>query len=106
MTKADLLDEELIEMLRDTLPDDLPTVFISSVTGQGLSELKDLLWGALNAESNKLQVITAEDAIVHRDKDMIRFQDELRAEGEDDEIEYIDEDDVEELDDFEYEEDF
>ena len=106
VTKADLLDEELIEMLRDTLPDDLPTVFISSVTGQGLSELKDLLWGAMNAESNKLQAITAEDAIVHRDKDMTRFQDELRAEGEDDEIEYIDEDDVEELEDFEYEEDF
>lgn len=33
VTKCDLLDEELVEMLRETLPDDLPVVFISAVTG-------------------------------------------------------------------------
>ena len=33
ITKCDLLDEELIEMLKETLPNDLPVVFISSVTG-------------------------------------------------------------------------
>ena len=104
MTKCDLLDDELIEMLRETLPDDLPVVFISSVTGKGISELKDLLWQELNSESNKLQAITSEDVIVHRDKDMTRFNQEMAAEGED--IEFIDEDDIEEiedLDDFEYE---
>ncbi|MCI1803374.1 MAG: GTPase ObgE, partial [Prevotella sp.] len=36
VTKSDLLDEELIQMLRDTLPTDLPCVFISSITGEGL----------------------------------------------------------------------
>ena len=104
VTKCDLLDDELIEMLRETLPDDLPVVFISSVTGKGISELKDLLWQELNSESNKLQAITSEDVIVHRDKDMTRFNQEMAAEGED--IEFIDEDDIEEiedLDDFEYE---
>jgi GTP-binding protein len=106
VTKCDLLDEELVEMLRETLPDDLPVVFISAVTGYGLEELKDVLWGELNAESNKLATITAEDTLVHRDKDMTRFAQELADEGEDEDIEYVeldDLDDVEDLDDFEYE---
>ena len=106
ITKCDLLDEELIEMLKDTLPNDLPTVFISAVTGQGLPELKDLLWKELNSESNKLQEITAEDTLVHRDKNLSQFADALRDEGADDDIEYLDDaevEDVEELDDFAYE---
>ena len=107
VTKCDLLDDELCELLKEGLPDDLPVVFISSVTGKGIAELKDVLWQELNAESNKLQGIVSEDVIVHRDKDMSRFAAELAAEGED-EIEFIDDDDIEdidELDDFEYEED-
>jgi GTP-binding protein len=106
VTKCDLLDEELVEMLRETLPDDLPVVFISAVTGYGLEELKDVLWRELNAESNKLATITAEDTLVHRDKDMSRFAQELADEGEDEDIEYIDDEDIEDiedLDDFEYE---
>jgi len=108
VTKCDLLDDELIEMLRETLPNDLPVVFISAVTGFGLEELKDVLWRELNAESNKLQAAMAEDTLVHRDKDMTLFAQELEEEGEDDDIEYIDDDDIEDvddLDDFEYEED-
>ncbi len=105
VTKCDLLDSELIEMLRETLPEDLPVVFISAVTGFGLDELKDVLWRELNAESNKLQAITSEDTLVHRDKDMSTFAEELEDEGELEDIEYIDEDeleDVDELDDYEY----
>ena len=45
----------------------------------------------------------AEDTIVHRDKDMSRFAQELADEGEDEEIEYLD--DVEDLEDVEYIED-
>ena len=106
MTKCDLLDDELIEMLRETLPQDLPVVFISAVTGFGLDELKDVLWREMNAESNKLAAITTTESIAHRDKDMARFAAELADEGEDEEIEYIDieADDIEDLDDFEYEE--
>ena len=105
VTKSDLLDEELIEMLRETLPTDLPVVFISSVTGYGLDELKDVLWEELNSESNKLQEITAEDTLVHRDKDMQKLSTELHNEGED-EVLFVDEDEVEdadedELDDYE-----
>ena len=104
VTKCDLLDEELIEMLRETLPDDLPVIFISAVTGFGLDELKDVLWRELNSESNKLQEITAEDTLVHRDKDMSRFARELADEGED-VVLYTDEDDddIEELEDYEIE---
>ena len=110
VTKCDLLDEELIEMLRETLPQDLPVVFISAVSGFGLEELKDVLWKELNAESNKLAAITAEDTLVHRDKDMTTFAAELEDEGEledidyeADEVEDIDEYDIEDLEDFEYE---
>ena len=103
VTKCDLLDAELIDMLRDTLPADLPVVFISAVTGFGLEELKDVLWHELNAESNKLQAITAEDSLVHRDKDMSLFAQELADEGEDEEIEYVDDvEEVDDLDDIEY----
>lgn len=109
ITKSDLLDDELIEMLKDTLPTDLPTVFISAVSGMGLNSLKDLLWKELNAESNKLQDITSEDTLVHRDKDMTRFEAEMHAEGADvEEIDSVSEeeiDDIEELDDFEYTDD-
>jgi len=103
VTKCDLLDEELIDMLRDTLPDDLPTVFISAATGYGLDQLKDLLWAEMNAESNKLAAIITSESIAHRDKDMTRFADELADEGEDEDIEYIDDDEIEDLDDYEIE---
>ena len=108
VTKSDLLDEELIQMLHETLPDDLPVVFISSVTGYGIDELKDILWRELNSESNKLQEITSEDTLVHRDKIISQLPSELKEEGMDDDVETVDTDDngdmddVEELDDFEY----
>ncbi|MCR4602336.1 MAG: GTPase ObgE [Prevotella sp.] len=101
VTKCDLLDEELMEMLREGLPDDVPVVFISAVTGYHLDELKDVLWRELNAESNKLQTIEADDRLVHRDKDMDSFAQEMADEDADEEIEYIDEEDVEDLEDFE-----
>ena len=105
VTKSDLLDEELIEMQKETLPEDLPVVFISSVTGQGINELKDILWKELNSESNKIAGVIAEESLVHRDKDLSSLPEELRSEGED-EIEFVDDEDVEDvddLDDFEYE---
>lgn len=109
VTKNDLLDDELQQMLSEDLPDDLPVVFISAVAQKGLSELKDVLWAALNSESNKLQAITQQETIVHRNKDLSMLQQELEDMGEDEEIEFLDEEemdieDIEELDDFEYEE--
>ena len=107
ITKCDLLDEELMAMLREELEaspsggrmEGAPIVFISAVTGFHLDELKDVLWRELNSESNKLQTIQADDRLVHRDKDMDRFAQELIDEQADDDIEYLDE---EELEDIEY----
>jgi GTPase len=47
ISKADLLDEELVAEMQSDLPD-LPYVFISSVAQKGLLELKDLLWKSIN----------------------------------------------------------
>ncbi len=76
VTKSDLLDEELIEMLREDLPEDLPVVFISSVAQTGLTELKDVLWRALNSESNKMTAISQNETLVHRDKDFSFMHDD------------------------------
>ncbi|MEM7101569.1 MAG: GTPase ObgE [Bacteroidota bacterium] len=48
ITKADLIDDELQELMEAELPDNIPFIFISSVTGKGLVELKDLLWQTIN----------------------------------------------------------
>lgn len=101
VTKSDLLDEELISMLKEALPDDLPCVFISAVTGQGLNELKDILWKELNSESNKIKGVIAEDTLVHRDKDIQRITEELEAEGEG-EVIFVEDEDIDDLEDFEY----
>ncbi len=108
VTKCDLLDDELIDLLRETLPDDLPVVFISAVANRGLDELKDVLWKELNDESNKLATAIGEEHVVHRDKEMAAFAREMADEGEDEEIVFLDDADVEDVDDledFEYEDD-
>lgn len=48
ISKSDMLDEELKAEIEGQLPKDIPHVFISSVTQQGLQTLKDLLWKKLN----------------------------------------------------------
>lgn len=48
ISKSDMLDEELKEEIRPTLPEEIPHLFISSVAQQGLMELKDKLWSVLN----------------------------------------------------------
>ena len=101
VTKSDLLDEELMEMLREDLPDDLPVIFISAVAGHNITELKDLLWTELNSESNKLQSVAEGGSIVHRDRE-VEHLDRDFADWADDVVE-IDDDDIEELEDYEIE---
>ncbi len=55
ITKSDMLDKELQDALTKELPKDrlsdgspMPTIFISAVAGKGITQLKDLLWDALN----------------------------------------------------------
>lgn len=71
VTKCDLIDEELKEMLKHELPEDVPTVFISAPAQEGITELKDLIWKELNSESNKIvTAYGAKDTLVHRNMDM------------------------------------
>lgn len=73
ITKSDMLDEELIEALSQDLPEGIPFVFISSITGLGITELKDLLWKELNEES-----FHEAERIVHKNIDInsLEFEDE------------------------------
>lgn len=48
VSKCDMLDDVLKEQLEPTLPKGIKTVFISSLTGEGLKQLKDMLWKVLN----------------------------------------------------------
>lgn len=81
ITKCDMLDEDLIEeMRRDHLPEGVPVVFISSVTGLGLTELKDVLWRTVNDEDNRIPT-----RITHRDLDVrhrVEEEDEFILEHE------------------------
>ena len=48
ISKSDMLDDELKIAIAETLPKNIPHIFISSMTNQGINELKDMLWKALN----------------------------------------------------------
>lgn len=48
ITKTDMLDDELMEEMKKELPKDVQTIFISSVTGKNIQELKDIIWRELN----------------------------------------------------------
>jgi len=87
ITKCDMLDEELTAELKKEVPSDIQTVFISSITGLGISELKDLIWTEINKESNKVIEIT------HRPME-IAYRELEEDEIEEDEIEEDDEDDL------------
>lgn len=50
ISKSDLLDEELTAAIEKELPKNIPHIFISSITGRGLVELKDILWKVLNEQ--------------------------------------------------------
>ena len=48
ISKSDLIDSELEAQMTPLLPKELPYIFISSVTGKGITKLKDILWQTLN----------------------------------------------------------
>ena len=103
ITKCDLLDDELISLLEPELPTDIPHIFISAVTGFGVSQLKDILWQVLNGTSTRISLAggDATEALVHRNISKEELDEINTAEGDlfvpDSEEEY------EELEDFEYE---
>ena len=53
VSKSDMLDDELVAEMKKELPA-IPSLFISSVAQKGLTELKDMLWNAINEHSRPL----------------------------------------------------
>ena len=103
ISKSDMLDEELMEALSEDLPE-IPHIFISSVTGYNITQLKDLLWKELNADGEYQKSFE----ISHRNLDIKKLGFEESEEEdvpEDDYEEEWDEDENEEFDpEFYYEE--
>jgi len=82
ITKCDILDAELMEDIKTRVPKDIQTVFISSLSGLGLVELKDLIWTEINKESNKVVEITHRPMeIAYREVE----EEEIEEDEEDDE---------------------
>ncbi len=86
ITKCDMLDDELMAEMRGEVPEGIDTVFISSVAGMGLVELKDLLWRTINDERNRIP-----EALTHRDLDRshrVQEEDDFVIETEDTDDDY------------------
>jgi GTP-binding protein len=49
ISKSDMLDDELITAIKKELPEGIPAIFFSSITMQGIQELKDLIWKNLHS---------------------------------------------------------
>lgn len=98
ISKSDMLDDELMQEIEKTLPEGVPHIFISAVTGMGLTELKDMLWGEITDERNRIEAAP----ITHRPLDghhRVREEDEFIFENvpsmPDDEEDYLDDEDFE-----------
>jgi GTP-binding protein len=90
ISKSDMLDEELISEMKKELPDGIPAVFISAVSGFGISELKDILWKAVSEERERPVTIShrpievknivseddSDDDLFEEDDDETNFDDE------------------------------
>ncbi len=99
ISKADMLDDELIHEISYDLPK-IPYVFISSITGYGIPALKDILWRELNSEET-IHVSTSGESLVHRHLDVQSLEFESEEEIEED----LDDEYGEEEENY-YEEDF
>lgn len=98
ISKSDMLDEELMDEIRKELPV-IPYVFISSVTGYGLSMLKDMLWRELNSDDS-VSVAASRHTLVHRNLDLSSLEFEPEEQFPDDADADTDEPDEEDYGDY------
>lgn len=96
VSKCDMLDDELIRQMKEEIPNDVKTVFISSVSGMGIDELKDMIWEELNQESNKIVEISHLPVDVYRKEDTDEDEEDFDGNEEDvdDDTEDNDDDDI------------
>jgi GTP-binding protein len=48
ITKCDMLDEVMMDQMKPMLPNGIPSIFLSSVTGMNVDRLKDMIWEQIN----------------------------------------------------------
>jgi GTPase len=84
ITKCDMLDDELMAEVKKQVPNDIQTVFISSISGLGISELKDLIWTEINKESNKVVEISHQPMEVTLHEVEVEEEEEEEEDEEDD----------------------
>ena len=94
ITKCDMLDQELMDEMKQTLPEELPTLFISSVSGLGITQLKDLIWDELHKEGYKKEVEISHKPI---EIQQLQYEEDDDMEVDDEEINtiYMNEEDEE-----------
>lgn len=90
ISKSDMLDEELIQEIKQTLPTDVPTTFFSSVTGDGIMELKDLIWTELSKDVDRHMTLTHRPMEIGDDEPDEEFDVEM-DDADDIEIDWDDE---------------
>ncbi|MFT4222398.1 GTPase ObgE [Dysgonomonas sp.] len=96
ISKADMLDEELMEALAADLPE-IPHIYISSITGYNITALKDLLWSELNADGEYKKSF---EGMTHRNLDIrtVEFEDDDDIPEDEEEDEVWDEEEDEDFD--------
>ena len=92
ISKCDMLDEELMEQMRPLLPEGIQTVMISSVTGLGLQELKDMIWEELNKEVVHVQEVVHKPMFIEPREESDEF-----VEEEEDFDDFLEDDDDEDV---------
>lgn len=92
ITKCDTIDEELIDMLHEDLPEDVPTVFISAPINYGIQELKDIIWTELNKKSNKIETSSPTDKLVHKNMNVTNIKADFASWEEDEDVDEESED--------------
>ncbi|MBQ9439136.1 MAG: GTPase ObgE [Paludibacteraceae bacterium] len=80
VSKSDMLDEKMMEEMRHELPTDIPTIFISAVSGLGIEQLKDMIWSELHKDGYKKVV-----EISHKPIDVKQIEIDESAENNDNE---------------------
>lgn len=75
ISKSDMLDDELMQEIAQDLPD-IPSIFIASVTGYGITMLKDLLWRTLNQDGYETLTKKTKKELAHRNLDVrtVKFE--------------------------------
>lgn len=79
LTKADMLDDELREMIKESIPSDVKYCMISAVSGDGLQQLKDEIWKLIQ-NNNRFDF---SEKITHRNLDADRLAHDFADDDED-----------------------